>query len=288
MIALSTGALVEAGATNYDGTAWTDGVVTLEVDVNGISNGTEAFLAVRGAVDEWNAALKLDLLRLIPAVVPSTGIRRFLGDGVSAIYFSKTITATQSFGVQYGFASVDRAPNGFFREADLIFNPGHGWAVYDGALSYGTDGTRVPDLRRVVLHEIGHLLGLIHPANDAEPTIMRSRMTDLDRLTPQDLDDCRIVARMLCLRNGPRVTRLRVGERSVRLRGTADRVFTRALWVRVRGDEGRESHRIRVRDGWSSKVATMGSGSRMTLFQRNPATGRRERLWTRRIGSRAF
>ncbi len=287
-IALPSIAFAGAEVKNYDGTAWTDGVVTLEADVSGFLNGTEVFTAMLRAVDEWNAALNLNLLRLVPAAPQPTETRRSLGDGVSAIYFSKTITPTQTFGAQYGFASVDRAPNGNFREADLIFNPEHEWAVYDGPLKYRTDGARLPDLHRVVLHEIGHLLGLSHPVDDAEPTIMRSRMTDLDRLTLQDLNDCRWVAKMLCLRNAPRVTGLNVGKRLITLRGTANRVFTNALWVKIRGSDGRESHRIRIRERWSSKFATMGSGSRMTLFQRNPATGRRERLWTRRVGSRAF
>jgi len=68
---------------------------------------------------------------------------------------------------------------------DLIFNTAITWSSYRGSRS----GDAV-DLRRVVLHELGHLLGLNHPDEDGQnlAAIMNSHISALDTLATDDID----------------------------------------------------------------------------------------------------
>ncbi len=68
------------------------------------------------------------------------------------------------------------------------------WNAYDGRIRFDTS-TGVPepvyDIRRVILHELGHVLGLAHP-DEANPpqavlAIMNSRVSNLDRLQTDDV-----------------------------------------------------------------------------------------------------
>jgi len=66
------------------------------------------------------------------------------------------------------------------------------WNAYDGALrTTVVSGRVVPlyDIRRVLLHEFGHVLGLDHPdlRGQTVQAIMNSRISNLDRLQPDDV-----------------------------------------------------------------------------------------------------
>ncbi len=79
--------------------------------------------------------------------------------------------------------------SGLALESDIIFNRDVTWNAYDGPLRVDADGQVVFDFRRVVLHELGHVLGLDHPdsACDQEvEAIMNAQTTEIDRLTTDD------------------------------------------------------------------------------------------------------
>ena len=71
-----------------------------------------------------------------------------------------------------------------FVEADVIFNIGFNWDSYRGPLFNNTE-----DLRRVALHEFGHVLGLDHPdqAGQSVAAIMNSHISDTDTLQNDDI-----------------------------------------------------------------------------------------------------
>jgi hypothetical protein len=66
------------------------------------------------------------------------------------------------------------------------------WNAYDGAIRF-TGGTVLYDIRRVLTHEFGHVLGLDHPDAHGQQVValMNSRVTDIDRLQQDDLDGIR-------------------------------------------------------------------------------------------------
>ncbi len=69
-------------------------------------------------------------------------------------------------------------------EGDLLFNSAISWGLYDGPRTSST-----VDLRRVALHEMGHLLGLDHPdeAGQTVSAIMNSIVSSVDNLTADDI-----------------------------------------------------------------------------------------------------
>ncbi len=75
--------------------------------------------------------------------------------------------------------------------ATVLLNPDLCWDAYDGPLRVGwCNGTQaiISDVRRVVLHELGHVLGLEHPDDGGQvvSAIMNHSVSDLDALTPDD------------------------------------------------------------------------------------------------------
>ncbi|MGC1481586.1 MAG: matrixin family metalloprotease [Chthoniobacterales bacterium] len=284
----SVAAASSSPLANFDGASWTDGPIIIEVDTSGTAalqpgEGSILFSALVSAAADWNSALGIRLLRLVPSSAPGADADRELGDSINGIYFSRQISPSQRFGSQFGFAASHRAPNGRFGEADLIFNPAHHWYVYDGPLKYDTDGDRVADLRRVALHEFGHLLGISHPNDDAFPTIMRSRMSDLFSLTPRDCKDARLAAKLLADRNRPTVDRYKIKAcgngtfRIVLLKGSSNKLFTKALWVETRGSSGREKTRIRPSRHWRKTLRIGPDVTRLTVVHQ-PTAFRKKHL----------
>ena len=84
---------------------------------------------------------------------------------------------------------VQRAERFVMTQADVVLNAQLCWDAYAGPLQLcrGTLGYAI-DLHRVVLHELGHVLGLEHPdeAGQTVAALMNRYISDLDTLTPDD------------------------------------------------------------------------------------------------------
>lgn len=141
--------------------------------------------AVLPALDLWNA--RLTRSHLSGSITASTGSTQ--NNGVNDVLFASTY-AGQPFGsrtLAVTLISAAGASGLRYTETDLVFNTAFSWDSYRGALRANS----VVDIRRVALHELGHVLGLDHP-DEADPpqavaAIMNSVVSNVETLQPDDI-----------------------------------------------------------------------------------------------------
>ena len=78
---------------------------------------------------------------------------------------------------------------GAMLNAPVFVNSTVPWNAYDGPIRVGSNNVVVNDIRRVLVHEFGHVLGLDHPDRNGQSVvaIMNSHESDIDRLQPDDI-----------------------------------------------------------------------------------------------------
>ena len=82
--------------------------------------------------------------------------------------------------------------NGAMINAPVFVNSSVPWNAYDGPILF-SGGVAVNDIRRVLLHEFGHVLGLDHPDLNGQTVsaIMNSQESSIDRLQSDDITGIR-------------------------------------------------------------------------------------------------
>ncbi len=130
------------------------------------------------AMSLWNDYLDRIEFRVIRDSTAATG----LGNGVNNVFWSSTFYG-RAFGTAIGYAQ-QRTLNGVVIEGDIGLNNAVSWNSYRGNLRSG-----VREVRRVMLHELGHVLGLDHPDDHGQSvqSIMNSIISNIDDLRADDI-----------------------------------------------------------------------------------------------------
>jgi len=135
--------------------------------------------AVEGRLAIWNDFLSRASFRVVressAPVADHNGYNNVIwGDTIYGTPFgASTLAVTRSW--SFGSTRTD---------SDVIFNRAFSWNAYSGRLS-----RNAVDIRRVALHEFGHVLGMLHPDDYGQfvNAIMNATISDLDVLTGDDI-----------------------------------------------------------------------------------------------------
>ena len=138
--------------------------------------------AVAPAFTTWNGVLGGMHLN---TVATSTAVSS--GDRVNSVVFSPTVFG-QAFGSSTLAVTYYTSMNNVMVEADILFNTAQPFDSYRGALQFGSNGYAIADIRRVLLHELGHAIGLDHPDSHGQHVVavMNSVISNQETLSTDD------------------------------------------------------------------------------------------------------
>jgi len=163
--------------------AWPDGTVTLELQLGSsptYSDGTTPNSTAIQALQSWNPSMA----RVQFAYVNNSGAAKSKTNGKNNVFFAANVFGT-AFGDGVLAVTVGRTQASGPVEMDVVVNNRESWDSYRG--SYQVTKT---DLRRVLAHEFGHVLGLDHPDEHGQwmTALMNSYVSDVDTVQQDDKD----------------------------------------------------------------------------------------------------
>ena len=148
--------------------------------------------AAREAAAAWNQAGSLFRFDFEAPAIPAQQ------SCVEPDFLNTVLWSAQNCGLAFGdflaFTAGWTLDDGTIGDLDVLFNTAHQWDVYAGALRF-SGGAPVFDLRRVAIHEFGHVLGLSHPDDHGQQVraLMNSDGGSVERPQPDDIAGVRAI-----------------------------------------------------------------------------------------------
>ncbi len=169
--------------------SWPGGQITMSYNLGPsgqLINGTTSWAQnAESAMSEWSSVSSS--FRFISG--GDSGAGGGSNDGINNIIFADRAGGDPFEEDVLALTLTRTVRPGESSESDIILNRDVQWNAYDGPLRVSNDGTAIFDVRRVLLHELGHVLGLAHPDDTCDQTldaVMNAQTSDTDRLTTDD------------------------------------------------------------------------------------------------------
>ena len=174
---------LKVGAIEISGEKWIGAKTDFYIDITGNSPlGLSWNAAFIDALDEWTTKTPFTF-NTIPSYVDPCA-----DDYLNGAQFTKDICGQEydknTIAVTILTYQAQLLGPPAIAEADIYINQSYKFEIYDGGLDQANFLNSLVDFRRVVLHELGHVIGLGHTTG--APAIMQPSIGDLDRLQEDD------------------------------------------------------------------------------------------------------
>jgi len=174
---------LKVDAFEINGKKWIGAKTDFYIDITGNSPlGLPWNAAFIDALNEWNTKTPFTFNTIRSYVDPC------LDDYLNGVQFTEDLCGQEydenTIAVTLLTYEVQLLGPPAIAEADIYINQSYNFEIYDGGLNQVSFLNSLVDFRRVVLHELGHVIGLGHTTG--VPAIMQPSIGDLDRLQEDD------------------------------------------------------------------------------------------------------